>query len=97
MAPDEHVQRIAFFYEVALLVAGEFDAELPNPKTSEDHTPAAEAIWTPSEAFPATLPRSISGAYWKVAALLLFGELVAEQEHGQHDVGLLEHLPWTLE
>jgi hypothetical protein len=23
---------------------------------------------------------------------LLLGELVAEQEHGQHDVGLLEHL-----
>src|ERR1035437_747130 len=37
----------------------------PNPKTSDDHPPAAEAMWTPSEALPATLPRSISSAYWK--------------------------------
>ena len=34
----------------------------PNPKTSAIHPPAAEAMWTPSEAFPAASARSVKRA-----------------------------------
>ena len=34
----------------------------PKPNTSACHTPAAEAMWTPSEALPATSARSMSSA-----------------------------------
>lgn len=37
----------------------------PNPKASADHTPAAEAMWTPSEAAPAMPAKSMNSAWVK--------------------------------